>query len=394
MLAALPLFVLRPVLAREIPPYPFQAPPWMLAFREKLKAPMRADLLKGISLQKALEKVSAATGMRVRIAADATKALQAAEKPVLLQVGSKEQPADSVLSLLLGNFHLTYKFDKEGVVIIEPKQADAVLHKAEWIGNWIQDVRRNRFPTKEEKVEQDAARSSYEKAEKERTKEIETKKKALRSNKVTKDFVDSSFDEILKWLQKASKVNLVLSRAAADKVRSEASKLTIKGGSRSAENVLDDLVRSRGLKYELWQSEYKIRLDSEPPPQNWYTIISKEEQEQGERRIFDQRLTRDLKSSRVCDFLDDLSKDLGVKIYPDSRSWGSEVKLTRKSTGISVREFAAILKRQGIEVVIWASPFFERPQPWSPWSGQPRPIKPPPGAKKVDWAIYLVQPEN
>lgn len=378
--AALVLVVLPVALAEEIPPYPYQAPPWMAALREKMKAPLIVDF-KELPLRKALERVSAATGVSIRLAAEV---VEVAEKPVP-NPGSNEQPADVILRLLLSTFGLTYKIAKEGVVVIKPSQRDTALAEAEETGEWIEHLRKQRFPaqlTKEEKAEREIARARGKKADKERTERIDTKKKALRSTIISQDFVDASLATIVPALREATKVNLTIDPA----IDANRLKLTVKGG-RSAENVLEEVLRSLGLTYTLRDDVWYITSPDRVHEPHGF-VVWKEEREAAQRKIFAQKLTRDLEGSRVCDLVKALAVDLGVKIFPDSRAWETEVKFTTKTLGLTVKQLAALLKRKGIEVVIEPSP--PRYQGRSVPESVARKRERPSGLPDVDWSIYLL----
>jgi hypothetical protein len=379
--AAIVLPILPVALAGEIPPYPYQAPPWMTALRQKMKAPLIVDF-KDLPLRKALEKVSAATGVSIRLAAEV---LGVAEKPVSLSFSSKEQPADIILSRLSSNFGLTYKLTKEGAVVIGPSQRDTALAEAEWTGEWIEHLRKQRFPaqlTKKEKAEREIAGARDKKAAKERTERIEAQKEAFRSTTISQDFVDASLTKILRALREATKVPLTHDPG----IDANSLKLTVKGG-RSAEKVLEEVLRSLGLTYTLMENVWYITSPDRVHEKHGF-VLWREEREAAQRKIFAQKLTRDLKGSRVCDFVKALAADLGVKIFPDSRAWETEVKFTTKTLGLTVKQLAALLKRKGIEVVIEpsAAPYQRRHVPESVG----RQLEKPPGLPDVDWSIYLL----
>ncbi len=360
----------------------------MVALREKLKVPVTLDT-KGLSLREAVKKVAAAAGLRVSLESDGQ---DQSEKPVSLTT-LKDMPAGKALNFLARDVdaRLHYRFTETGVVFTL-EGAESPWARAEEIGNWIEDLRSRRFPTAEEKAQRKEAADSSEEDNKVRKEAIEMLKKALRATTVNRDFADASFEEVLQWLAKESKVMLYLSSSAEAKVRSEAKKLTIKGGSRSAEKVLDQLLGPYGFKYGLREDGLGITTQEDMDAQHERTLLFTSEYQQAERKFFSQKLTIDLKGSRVCDLVKGLSKELGVEVYADSRAWGTEVSLPRNTAGVTFRKVAEAFKRHGVEVEIAVSRSFYRPQPWFP--DRPAPTKPLPGAPPAEWTIVLLKPKK
>ena len=371
--------------AAEIPPYPYEAPDWLLALREKLKTQctMKFDR---IPLREAIEKVSSSTGVKIEIADDAEEAADKLIAPWSL----RDAGAESFLRHLVSTSGLHYTLVKTGV-LVTAEASKSPYAEAEEIGRKTESVRAGRFPNAEEKAERAARRASF----KNQDLALEKFRKSLDSTKITRDFVDVPLQEVLKGLLEACKATFALTNEAWEKVRQGPSKLTVKGGSRSAKKVLEEVLLPYGLKYEHNVDDGGYWLIGLPEQcvavrvGIMYTIIFPEERERGERKIFNQKITRDLKGSHVCDFVDALGEGLGLSVYPDSLSWKAEVKLPNKTAGMTVRQLASILKQKGVELVIEPSPFFHRTQTWT--RGEPAPTKPPPEGPEVDWSIYLVQ---
>src|SRR5262245_10835671 len=118
LIAPLVILSVPVALAEEPPPYPYGYPAWMVALQEKLKVPMSVDW-KGIPFREALEKISSATGVSIRIDREVR---EAGSKPVSLFY--KDQPAEKVLSLLLTILGLGFKFKPTGLVVVHPDDPD------------------------------------------------------------------------------------------------------------------------------------------------------------------------------------------------------------------------------------------------------------------------------
>lgn len=376
--AALLLSILPVPAAEEIPPYPYQAPPWVAPIREKLNAPVNLAL-DGVPLRKALAKLEEATGVKIRLV---TTSSEVATRPVRLP-NFKDLPAHTALSLILDSVGLAHNLMRDGVDVVERSQEDSSIRKAEQIGEEIEHIRERRFPTPKTKAEQEAAKQAKD-AEKEQTETSEAVKKALRSTKITRDFVDASLLDVVQAVREASKVPIMIDPG----IEADRLKVTVKGG-RPAEKVLEEVLRSLGLQYTLKERILFITTPEGAKNEPLAFAVWKEEQEEAERRIFRQKLKSNVRLSRVPDFVAEVARDLGLKVYPDSGAWGVDVAFTGKTAGLTVKELATILKRKGIELVVASSPhmYQQRSLPESVY----RQGHKPPGLPDVDWSIYLLR---
>ena len=113
---------------------------------------------------------------------------------------------------------------------------------AEEIGRWIERLHNQSVPpqrTREDK----AAWAKSQLAAWARAEKIEGDEKALRLTKITEDFVDASLAAIVQVLREVAGVRLSID----PDIDAQTLKLTIKAG-RSAERILDEVLRSLGLK--------------------------------------------------------------------------------------------------------------------------------------------------
>src|SRR4030095_7309784 len=110
---------------------------------------------------------------------------------------------------------------------------------------------KQRFPTPEVKTAQKAAKPAKEQPEKkgqEQPKQdgqgkAERTEEALRSTRITRDFVGVSLSEFVVTLRKACDVQI----AVDQEIKADELKVSVKGDSRSAEKVLDEALSSLGL---------------------------------------------------------------------------------------------------------------------------------------------------
>jgi hypothetical protein len=116
----------------------------------------------------------------------------------------------------------------------------------------------------------------------------------------------------------------------------------------------------------------------------------KDERALAEKKILDAKLKGDLKAVHGCALASALCQDLGVSVFPDRGSWGTEVKLPERTAGMTVRRLAEVLRRFGIVLVVGETGLrictYDRP--------------PLPGVKPVrvegdpGWSIFLLQRRN
>jgi hypothetical protein len=379
---AVALFV--PILAAggEVPPYPYgdpPDPPWVPALREKLEAPLSFEF-KDVPLREALEDLSARTGVKIRLAPEVEPS---AKKRVT--VSYKDQAGKHVLQNLLASEGLSYEFSRnaEELVVRKPDRTETPETDALRAGRRIESLRRRHFPTPEEKEEKAKSKETSEALKKAVAERKKEQRRALAATKISQDFVGESLEVFLRALCVATKANL----AVDSKVDAKALKVTVKGGSRPASIVLDEVLGSLGLGYKEMDGVWLIttaRNAQEGGP--LYLRIWKEEYEAAKRKILALRLTKELPGTRVCEFSEALAADLGVKVFPDRQAWGSEVKFPRKTVGQTVKQLAALLKTKGIELVVDVSPHnFSRALPRSVAELPKKPADVP----DVEWAIYL-----
>ena len=382
LLAALSVLGAAPI--EEVPPYPYlppPPPPWKVAMQKKLGDARLSHDFQRTPLREAMEEIAGAAGVSIRVSAGV--------EDTHINLTVKDMRIADVLAQVLLQSRLAYQLTENGVLIIERPTADDPSAELYRIGEIIESVRLRRFPTKEEKGMHEAAEAKQKEAASKAREKIEGIKKALRTAKLTRDFVETPFRDFMMAVAETCKeVNFM----ADPTIQTETRKVNSKAASRSVEKVLEEVLRSQELEHTFREGWYYIVPKGRGDGQSYSTFVTTEEQERGERKIFGQKLTRDLKGSRVCDLFAALAKDLGIEVYPDSRSWAVEVALPAKTAGMSLRQLASTLKRKGIEVVIWGSPFFDRPLPYSRDSSKPPKV--PPGSPEVKWALYLITPKK
>ncbi|HTX71742.1 MAG TPA: hypothetical protein VMC79_02865, partial [Rectinemataceae bacterium] len=112
--------------------------------------------------------------------------------------------------------------------------------------------------------------------------------------------------------------------------------------------------------------------------------------DRAEKAILAKKLSKPLAGPRACDFIEGLSKELGIEVYADCGAWPVDVAPPKNIEGMTVKQFKGVLDRKGISLVIGVSPINRRPS--IPFDRLPGPgTKLPPGTPEEVWAIYLLK---